>query len=767
MSKCSICDSGLPREPNPNLCGDCQDWDDLQHVASCLTKQGKFEPLNPVLFSYKHNPWWPPAQKNNYANPEDLKYRGLHDFSGSGKCFICAAVRHALQAQETTETKCKIAVWKPFVYDPCDDHRMMPGEAAVQNGMLPTIQKVVLAVVLATSSRSKDDWAYAPRILHLNMRYEQWCHALSAVSPWQRKRMNYKQVEAWLDRCVHGHGPDCNALRTPDTMRLPSAFRLVDTHDWCVVRMAEPGDYVALSYVWALASDSAEKQKLQLQQDNIQAMETPGGLRRDMLPEVLVDAIELSAELGQRYLWIDRLCIVQDDHETKAEQLDAMGLIYHQAFLTLVALGDGITRGLPGVSSRPRPDSYINRSWDLLATMRNPMGDARVPWIEQAVQDSKWNDRAWTFQERYLSRRSLYFDEGQVYGSCCRERWADNSDAYQDEKWMSTAYWQDEGLGDSLSGKLQDSLEAYTGPLRQYTPRSLTFQDDILNAFAGVGSILRRGMGTEVLCGHPEKFFLESLLWIPNDDGGQARNVPSVPTWSWASCMAGVEWTKDWVLGRDTHNAAVPGAEAALVDFHVADPRAPSGLRRIVHRALPQELDDAVDWWPPRATMEPQARATLAELALGACALAARTPNSLVFNTAAARLRLQPFGVQWHFIPPRRNRTGCYLSTADGENVGFTMRMSPGLASHIYNCCSSPEKEFTVVALGAGVAARELRKSLGKGGSGKSCKGSDWAILVMVASEDEQGVLRRVAIGAVYPDLWMKANPEWRTVVIG
>lgn len=155
MSKCSICDVDGVRVQNPKLCGDCQDWDDLQHISSCHEKQDKFAHLNPVLFCYKHNPWWPPMRKTNYSHPKDMKFRQLEDFTTSEDCMICKTVRDALLAQTTTDTRAKIAVWKPFVYDPCDDHRMISREAAEQRGMLPTSQKCVLTVIIATSPQKK------------------------------------------------------------------------------------------------------------------------------------------------------------------------------------------------------------------------------------------------------------------------------------------------------------------------------------------------------------------------------------------------------------------------------------------------------------------------------------------------------------------------------------------------------------------------------------------------------------------------------------
>ncbi|KAF9873415.1 hypothetical protein CkaCkLH20_09228 [Colletotrichum karsti] len=848
MSKCTICDTSRPRHHNPRLCNDCQDWDDLQHVSSCLEKQDKFAHLNPVLFCYKHNPDWPPMRKNNYSEMKDLSYQTPEDFSTSTGCMICEKVKDVLAAHTTEETKAKIAVWKPFVHDPCDDHWAVSKETAAQQTMLPTTQKCVLALVIATSPRTQESWEFEPRVIQLDLRYEEWCYNLSSVTTWERKTMSYGQVRRWLDRCVKDHGADCNELQTPKSIVLPGSFRLVDTKEWRVVRMPDPEEYVALSYVWALASDSAEKQKLQLQRDNMEEMEKPGGLDPDMLPEVVSDAIHLCAELGQRYLWIDRLCIVQDDMDTKTEQLDAMGVIYHRAFLTIVALGDGVTRGLPGISRRPRPSNFVNLSWDLLASMRNPMGTVRIPWIEIAVKHSKWNDRAWTFQERFLSRRRLFFDEGQVYANCCKERWSDHADEYQEEAWRKTHYCQDMGLHDGLNIETKDSLDVCTGPLQAYTPRSLTFSEDILNAFAGVASIMKSQLATDFLCGHPEKYFLESLLWIPNDFGGKWRVVPDIPSWSWASWEGGVEWTDEWTIGDDTYLAGSSRAKASIVDFCISDPT--SGLRRINQRDLPLarvrhecrwwalavlkhtdrewwpskiakenrsasvseeavnhvvgqcrevavrhgwepstehqfprtaslsdltpanrtetafrliEEHERVYWWPPLTAESPEERKELEKLDNAASALAAEIPNALVFNTSVARLLVKPFDKAWFVIPPRRHRTGCYITTKDGSIVGITMRMHPWMRQQIFQ----PEREYSVLVLGVGTATREMRQTTGHGGSQRDCQWYEWVLLVTIAEEDERGAFRRLAIGSVYPDEWMKTQPKWMTVVVG
>jgi hypothetical protein len=58
---------------------------------------------------------------------------------------------------------------------------------------------------------------------------------------------------------------------------------------------------------------------------------------RNRLPGTIRDSMLLSTLLGQKYIWIDRLCIIQDDDKPRSTQLGDMASIYVNAFLTIVA----------------------------------------------------------------------------------------------------------------------------------------------------------------------------------------------------------------------------------------------------------------------------------------------------------------------------------------------------------------------------------------------------------------------------------------------
>lgn len=80
-----------------------------------------------------------------------------------------------------------------------------------------------------------------------------------------------------------------------------------------------------------------------------------GSLQTFSLPATIRHAISFTREIGIRYLWVDSLCIVQDDNEHKGKQIKHMHQVFGGALVTIVAAsGDDADAGLPGVPDAPR-----------------------------------------------------------------------------------------------------------------------------------------------------------------------------------------------------------------------------------------------------------------------------------------------------------------------------------------------------------------------------------------------------------------------------
>ncbi|KAI1181097.1 heterokaryon incompatibility protein-domain-containing protein [Nemania sp. FL0916] len=647
VRQCTICEAkeaGFAPRVNWRLCADCQDWDDLLHVNYCRERHEAHAALNPVLFCYKHNPDWPPSRKGGYSEFKDLTFFSAEHFARRS-CILCSAVGDALErARREVETEkegvkeTKIAVWRPFILDPKKNQQNVLDEsAAAEKGMVPWRQKCVLAVCIATSTTTppttttgegeeekeeKETWSYEPGVVELMLRYEKWCYDLSEVSLWERQTMDVGQITRWLARCAHEHGDECNASWIAKSVNLPRSFRLIDVLERRVVlspQSQSPPEYVALSYVWDAASNSPEKQKAQLYTGNIAQLEQPNSLTDDVIPEVVADAIYLCAQIGQRYLWVDRFCIVQDELELKEEHISGMGVVYDRALVTFVALGDGPTPGLTGLPCRPRQQTFHNRSWDLLPTMSNPVGEARLPLIDMALSESRWNGRAWTFQERSLSKRKIYFDAGQVYGTCYKERWQERPGDEDETEWRESGSWEMKESRERPWDFSLGTFATYSGVITPFSPRKLTFQNDVLHAFAGIVNVLETALKKPILQGHPEEYFTESLRWVPQPGFMASRRVlDNVPSWSWAAWDSKATWATDWTIAPGIYLAAgMSEVKASFVNFYVSDPKA--GLRPVRERHLPLDsylLEQkrtalkvikgaGTSWWPSSISDDP------------------------------------------------------------------------------------------------------------------------------------------------------------------
>jgi hypothetical protein len=128
---------------------------------------------------------------------------------------------------------------------------------------------------------------------------------------------------------------------------------VIDLELHCVTRVRQGSRFAAPSYVWSQLCVDADR--LQLRKENIETFQKPGGLNISLLPQLVKDVFWLCQNLNERYLWFDRLCIVQDNGLSKHAQISAMYAIYSAAaFTIIIALDDVNHLGLSGAPNNPR-----------------------------------------------------------------------------------------------------------------------------------------------------------------------------------------------------------------------------------------------------------------------------------------------------------------------------------------------------------------------------------------------------------------------------
>lgn len=368
-----------------------------------------------------------------------------------------------------------------------------------------------------------------------------------------REWIDIELLKEWHSTCINSHASVCNDREFDIDQSFPKLL-LIDTKRKCLVQMERDCRYVALSYVWG------SKNNFTTTVDNVLHLSQPQGLEKEhvRLPKTVKQAIELTSALGELYLWVDALCIVQDG-EDKADQLNAMASLYANAILTIVAAdgahADAGLRGLHGISE---PRSADQKVATLLPEQYLIKSLSKHIWDDLMLLP--WSSRAWTFQEAMCSRRLLYFADNTVRWCCRQTRWSEESDA--DDCVAAYADVEQDQLrltSPQLSAHKLPVLGEYEALINSYNTRKLTYDEDALNAFAGVATKLGEKFKGGLISGLPEMFFDMCLLWRPLRRMGHAsrrqpkRTVGEVflPSWSWAGWETEVTWPYTWNYTSD------------------------------------------------------------------------------------------------------------------------------------------------------------------------------------------------------------------------
>jgi hypothetical protein len=210
-------------------------------------------------------------------------------------------------------------------------------------------------------------------------------------SSWRQKighSVDWQLINEWLRVCRESHSDQCQSTTGSEPLNRPA--RVIDVRNNCVVETPSFCEYLTLSYVWGQTKSSRAIQTAT--RSNISSLQEPGALSRIVLPNTIVGAIYACMKISHRYLWIDSLCIIQDDEDDVAEQIAHMSDIYSGAFLTIIAAwGDNADSGLPGVlRGPPRTPQHIAR-FDGLELVEV------LPLFGDVLQRSTWRTRAWTW----------------------------------------------------------------------------------------------------------------------------------------------------------------------------------------------------------------------------------------------------------------------------------------------------------------------------------------------------------------------------------
>ncbi|KAK5121834.1 hypothetical protein LTR85_004709 [Meristemomyces frigidus] len=326
------------------------------------------------------------------------------------------------------------------------------------------------------------------------------------------------------------------------------------------------------------------------------------------LSQTFLDAIEVTRKLGFRYLWVDALCIVQDDTEDWLREAAQMSSIYEGASLTIAATSSKDGQG-GCFYDWPTPDTALQSTplacGRLYVRMfiEHTLDDA-LHYEEGTLQDLNKIDklplvrRKWAFQERTLSRRVVFYTEDELWWECNSQYACECSgiipplDPFEPRNWTKLAFVE-MSLGHSpLSGGLYYTpASLWSRLMEEYSRKFLTYDTDNRPACSAIAKVFHASAGADLgsyCAGLWEHSLPMTLCWWRDPGPFGKRGSYCAPTWSWASIQAPVLWPLMSIYGG--------GVDARVLDVDCraegSDPfgRVSSGFLKLDARGLPARL---------------------------------------------------------------------------------------------------------------------------------------------------------------------------------
>ncbi|KAL8364227.1 hypothetical protein RB601_009794 [Gaeumannomyces tritici] len=425
---------------------------------------------------------------------------------------------------------------------------------------------------------------------------------------------NFDVARAWITDCVENH-EGCPGLRTYE---LPT--RLIYTGlepDWSCLRLVQPskgakGQYGVLTHCWG-----PDKIATRLLKSNLASFLEH--IPFSDLSKNFQDTLIIANEISCPYIWIDCLCIIQDDNEDWQTESAKMTEIYSHATLTISASASpGSAAGIfnqysssPDTKGDGRHPSAEHRensttmrvfpksSPDNTVVKIGPNVDPKMhikpyqymdPDVYEVVRETMdslessgpLSSRAWTLQEKILSPRRLIYGQKQIYWQCV-SFWASADalpgaipDASEDHVILLMALHDPTYDWESMaSDRMRRNLKRdYYGLVWDYQSRDLTFGEDKLPAFSGIARTFLRFFGGEYLAGIWSTDIHNGLMWIGSSSDAWEKFYRA-PTWSWASR----DGTVDFLTG---------GLRASIYREKCLCPESPD-LELLKHEICPRE----------------------------------------------------------------------------------------------------------------------------------------------------------------------------------
>lgn len=265
------------------------------------------------------------------------------------------------------------------------------------------------------------------------------------------------------------------------------------------------------------------------------------GIRLSDLPKTFLDAVTVTRHLGLRYLWIDSLCICQDDPDDWARESARMIDVYSKAHLVISA-DNANDKSLGCFHQRNISQSSIftvrlagqEKPSSMQAVLLFPISEQ--PFFYGDFISEPLTQRGWALQERVLSRRSLHYGSDQLYFECNHGIVGENG-CYSASRYCDINKTRETPDASSPTTLIHSQDHGvWNGLLSAYGRRTLSQSTDKLPAVSGLASLFKQRFGSEYVAGLWSHALIEGLAWQGLGNRKAMDDEKYIgPSWSWAS----------------------------------------------------------------------------------------------------------------------------------------------------------------------------------------------------------------------------------------
>ncbi|KAE9989142.1 hypothetical protein EG328_000074 [Venturia inaequalis] len=249
------------------------------------------------------------------------------------------------------------------------------------------------------------------------------------------------------------------------------------------------------------------------------------------LPLTIQHAIIVAETLGLCYLWVDALCIIQDNEDDKAWEIAQIPRIYMGSSVTICASRAGeVQEGFLQQREATAPEFAFRLPFrdknGILSTV--VLHEPIFPILEPL------STRAWALQEKWLSTKTLDFGTTKTSWTCKEVDVSDRPMQIRERR-QPSQHLQDPEPHELLERASQE----WQALVRTYTSRNLTISADRLPAISGIAEQFHHRMhvddSMDYAAGLWGSTMLHDLLWHRLWDIAHRPKRYQAPSWSWAS----------------------------------------------------------------------------------------------------------------------------------------------------------------------------------------------------------------------------------------